>query len=185
MRIRVGSGGRAVALVVVLVVLGAWGSACGGGGSHKQTAASTAVATTVPPSTTTTEAASAAGLRSAAQVILAAYAAGDWGTFWDRWDLASQALITRNEYIRRKTACPGVVGQPITIVSALPAANRIWNVRGRRAASATTYQFRWSQGVWSYVVTDPTVKAELKGSYDKYVGRPGCKTAAASPPSTT
>jgi hypothetical protein len=181
MDIRVRSGGWAVVLavgVVLGVLLGAFGTACGGGSSHKPAATpTTAVATTALPVTTTTQTPTVAGLRAAAQVTLAAYAAGDWGSFWDQWDASSQALIPRDEYVRRKTACPGIVGQPITISSVAPAANGIWNVRGRRGTSATTYQFRYGDGVWSYVVTDPTVKAQLRESYDKYVARPGCTKA--------
>jgi hypothetical protein len=177
MRIRVSSAGCAVAVVSV-VALGVFGAGCGSGRSHKQAApSSTSVATTAAPTTTTTQPTTVAGLRGAAQVILAAYAAGDWATFWDHWDPTSQALIARDEYVRRKTACPGIVGQPISIVSAVPTASGLWNVRGRRGTATTTYQFRYGQGAWSYVVTDPAVKAQLKESYDKYVARPGCTKA--------
>lgn len=125
------------------------------------------------PITTTTEAQTADGLRAAALAVLATYTGGNWGAFWDHWDPASQALITRGEYVHRKTACPGITGS-ITLVSIRPAANGIWNVQGRRGGSLISYQFRYDKGAWVYVVTDASVKAQLVEPYSNYVARPGC-----------
>jgi hypothetical protein len=159
--------------VIVLGIL----DGCGGGGHTKSvaTAKQAASSAALPaPSPATSQAAAAGGLKASAQAILTASAAGDWGTFWDHWDAASQALISRDEYLRRKQACPGTTGAPITVVSERPAANGIWTVRGRRGGSMIVYQFRYEHGQWTYVVTDTAVKAELKGSYEEYVARPGC-----------
>jgi hypothetical protein len=156
-------------LVAVPTLLGG----CGGGAKAKPPAAATTVPSTVPAPTTTTQAPTAEGLRAAALVVLATYAGGNWGAFWDDWDPASQALITRAEYIRRKTACPGVTGS-ITVVSVQSTPSGIWDVGGRRGGSRITYQFRYSKGAWVYVVTDATVKAQLQEPYASYVARPGC-----------
>jgi hypothetical protein len=146
---------------------------CGGGGKAKALPATSTVASTVPPITTTTQAQTADGLKAAALGVLATYAGGNWGAFWDHWDPASQALITRAEYIRRKTACPGTTGS-ITLVSLRPGSNGIWNVHGRRGGSVISYQFRYHKGAWAYVVTDATVKAQLAEPYASYIARPGC-----------
>jgi hypothetical protein len=159
--------------VIVLVVVATTLGGCGGGAKAKPPPAATTVPSTVPPTTTTTQAPTAEGLRAAALFVLATYAGGNWGVFWDHWDPASQALITRVEYIRRKTACPGVTGS-ITVVSVQSTASGIWNVGGRRGGSLITYQFRYLMGAWEYVVTDATVKAQLQESYANYVARPGC-----------
>jgi hypothetical protein len=158
-----------VVLVAVPILLGG----CGGGGKPKAQLAATTVPSTVPPTTTTTQAPTATGLRAAALVVLATYSGGNWGAFWDHWDPASQALITRAEYIKRKTACPGVTGS-ITVVSLKSTASGIWNVVGRRGGSLITYQFRYDEGAWAYVVTDATVKAQLQEPFARYVARPGC-----------
>jgi hypothetical protein len=162
-----------VLVVGVTTLLGGCGGG-GGGGKPKAAPTTVTVASTVPPSTTTTEPQTAEGLKAAALVVLGTYAGGNWGAFWDHWDPASQALITRDEYIRRKTACPGVTGS-ITVVSLKSTPSGIWNVKGRRGGSVISYQFRYNRGAWAYVVTDPTVKAQLIESYDSYVARPGCK----------
>jgi hypothetical protein len=164
---------RVRSAVVVLVAVPTLLGGCGGGGKAKPPATTTTVASTVPAVTTTTQPQTAAGLKTAALVVLGTYAGGNWGAFWDQWDPASQALITRAEYIRRKTACPGVRGS-ITFVSLQSTATGIWNVVGRRGGSLISYQFRYDKGAWVYVVTDATVKAELVEPYASYVARPGC-----------
>jgi hypothetical protein len=162
----------AVILVVGVATLLA-GCGGGGGGKPKAVPATVTVASTVSPTTTTTEAQTADGLKAAALVVLGTYAGGNWGAFWDHWDPASQALITRVEYIRRKTACPGITGS-ITVVSLKSTPSGIWNVQGRRGGSVITYQFRYNNGAWDYVVTDATVKAQLLEPYASYIARPGC-----------
>jgi hypothetical protein len=152
---------------------------CGGSG-HRQAAPKTAgktAASASPATTTTSLAPSADGVKAAAQVILAYDSGGQWGTFWDQWDPASQALISRAEYIRRKAACPGATGSPIKVLSVGAASSAgIWTVRGQRGGSQISYQFRYNQGRWWYVVTDATVKAQLKEPYASYVARAACKT---------
>jgi hypothetical protein len=160
-------------MVVVVVAVPTLLAGCGGGAKAKPPAATTTVPSTRPATTTTTQAATAEGLRAAALVVLATYAGGNWGAFWDHWDAASQALITRAEYIRRKTACPGITGS-ITVVSLRSTSTGIWNVVGRRGGSLITYQFRYEKGAWVYVVTDATVKAQLAEPFASYVARPGC-----------
>jgi hypothetical protein len=163
----------AIAVLAGTVLL----TGCGHGGSHAKAAPTTIPATTTvtaSTTTTTTQDPSAVGLRAAAQVVLAAYSSGQWGVFWDHWDPASQALITRAEYIRRKTACPRITGVPISISAVQPGANGLWNVVGHGIGSAVTYQFRYSQGTWSYVITDPAIKADLVEPYARYIARPGC-----------
>jgi hypothetical protein len=162
---------------VVVVAAATLAGACGGGGGStakaKVAPTTTSVASTVPPTTTTTQPQTADGLKAAALVVLGTYAGGNWGAFWDHWDPASQALIGRAEYIRRKTACPGIAGS-ITLVSVKSTSTGIWNVQGRRGGSVISYQFRYNNGAWDYVVTDAAVKAQLKEPYDSYVARPGC-----------
>jgi hypothetical protein len=152
---------------------------CGGGGHTKSLSpakpAAAAAAVSTVPAPAISQAAVSGGLKAAALAVLAAAATGDWGTFWDHWDAASQALIGRDEYLRRKQVCPGTTGAPITVVSEFPGANGIWTVRGRRGGSVILYQFRYERGQWAYVVTDPSVKASLKATYEQYVARPGCK----------
>jgi len=48
----------------------------------------------------------AAALLAIATVFNNDYDSGRYGPVYDRWDIRSQAIITRDDYIRRHTECP-------------------------------------------------------------------------------
>ena len=80
-----------------------------------------------PTATVAHDPRTAAALLKIAAVFNHEYDTGDYGPVYDRWDARSQAIITRADYIRRRTDCPSAP-QSARVENAAPGPHGAWLV---------------------------------------------------------
>ncbi|MER7131310.1 DUF4352 domain-containing protein [Streptosporangium saharense] len=92
------------------------------------------------------------GARAAAQQAFDLYSGGSYGEFWDRWSTASQALITRDDYLRLHRQCEQPAeGVRFTINSATVTGTTA-KVQANRLILALTIDFVYENETWRYVL---------------------------------
>lgn len=91
-----------------------------------------------------------AAVRSAAEEVFDAYAAGEYGPFWDMWTSQAKEVVSRKDYVRRFRLCPSVAqGLRFEIQKVTVAGNRA-TVRTARSILVQTYRFAYQEGEWRY-----------------------------------
>lgn len=103
------------------------------------------------------------------------YAANKDGLVYDRWDAASQAVITRSEYVKRHAECPTAPG-PATVESATPIAGGYWRVdysiSGIQLVDYWHYQHR--RWLFDLVRSNPSAVKLYRLSFPAYAKAVGC-----------
>ncbi|MFB9895847.1 hypothetical protein [Planobispora takensis] len=133
-------------------------------------------------------------LRQTAQTAFDAYASGDSGAFWDLWTTESQALITREEYVRLFQLCPQTVSGVSFTITDTTITGETALVTATRAGDPTAYDydFAYENGSWRYIVPPQEAQAYQTKNVDQIVqerraagacGTPGGTPGATAPPS--
>jgi hypothetical protein len=121
--------------------------------------------------------------RSAAALVLIAQAFNDNydrnndGPVWDRWDVRSQAVISRADYIRRHAECATAPQGPAHVEDAIPGPNGAWLVRYEIGGQQLTdYWFyvrrRW---VFDLLLSNPSAAGLYRLPFAQYAAQIGCQ----------
>lgn len=142
---------------------------CGGGAGTAAQAASRAVQ---PPDPHTRYA-----LISIAVAFNTNYAENRDGLVYDRWDSASQATITRAEYVRRHKRCPTAPG-PAVVESATPISGGFWRVRYAISGSQLVDYWQYVGGRWVFDLarSNPDAVKLYRLSFTAYARAVGCRS---------
>ena len=103
------------------------------------------------------------------------YDTGDFGPVWDRWDVRSQAIVTRAEYVQRHEDCRA--RQPLSRTEAdSPGPHGAWLVKYEiDGEQLTDYWFyvhhRW---VFDLVLSNPDMVPLYRMSPAQYLAAVGC-----------
>jgi len=110
-------------------------------------------------------------LRAIAQLHFNSFQAADWGTFWDDFDSSSKAVVSRDDYIRKLTACSRYDanrGKPLTVRSVSDNHDGTWSVVVRYGNLQITFPARYESGHWRFVL-DAKARSDLQKPFDAYV----------------
>ena len=156
--------GNVVRRLLASVLLAAATASCSGHASHPARAAE------LPRDPHTT-----AALVKIATVFNDEYDNGDYGPVYDRWDARSQAIISRAEYIRRRTTCPAAP-QVARVEDARPGPGGAWLVDYEiGGVHLTDYWFyvhaRW---VFDLALSNPDAVRLYKLPSQQYAAAVGC-----------
>jgi hypothetical protein len=104
------------------------------------------------------------------------YDSGDYGPVYARWDVRSQAIISRAEYIRRHEDCPSARHVPSQTETASPGPHGAWLVHYETGGQQLTdYWFyvhrRW---VFDLVLSNPDAVKLYRMSPGQYAAAVGC-----------
>jgi hypothetical protein len=112
-----------------------------------------------------------AGAQAAAKDGYDAYAAGDYGGWWDVWTPAAQQVISRAEYLRLSGLCkPGAVGTPFNIQKVTVTGDTA-KVRWERLGLLVQLDtWTYVHGVWRHQ-PGPDLIADYKLGADKAAAR--------------
>jgi hypothetical protein len=99
------------------------------------------------------------------------------GPVWDRWDVRSQAVISRTEYIRRHAECATAPQGPAHVEDATPGPKGEWLVRYEIGGQQLTdYWFyvsrRW---VFDLLLSNPGAAGLYRLPFPKYAAQIGCQ----------
>jgi hypothetical protein len=155
--------GNVVRGLLASVLLAAATASCSGHASHLAQAAE------LPRDPHTT------ALVKIATVFNDEYDNGDYGPVYDRWDARSQAIISRTEYIRRRTTCPSAP-QVAQVEDARPGPGGAWLVDYEiGGVHLTDYWFyvhaRW---VFDLALSNPDAVRLYKLLSQQYAAAVGC-----------
>ncbi|MFG1873404.1 hypothetical protein ACGFIV_01025 [Sphaerisporangium sp. NPDC049003] len=92
-----------------------------------------------------------AGVQAAAAVAFDAYAAEEYGEFWDTWSAKGQKIVSRRDYVRRYKECPALAGGIRFEVKKVAVSGDRAKVRVSRLNAIFTYDFIYENGAWKYV----------------------------------
>jgi hypothetical protein len=111
-----------------------------------------------------------------AQVFNDQFGRNDVGPVYDRWDVRSQAIISRSEYVRRHLECTTAPQAPAHVQTARPGAAGAWLVRYQIGdLEFTDYWFfvnrRW---VFDLVMSNPDAVRLYRLSGADYATAVGC-----------
>src|SRR5205814_825008 len=104
------------------------------------------------------------------------YDTGDYGPVYDRWDARSQAVISRAEYIRRRTECPPGPGTAARVESARPGPGGSWVVAYEIGGQQLTDYWFYAHGRWMFdlVLSNPDVARLYRLPARQYIAAVGC-----------
>ena len=148
-------------LIALVFLLGA----CSSKGAVTTATASSAASPAVEPKT-------AAELGAFAQLHFNSFSEGDFGTFWDDFDSDAKHFISRDEYIRRLTACmqydPNRYA-PFRVISVADNKDGTWTVKLNYAKKyELTFPARYENGHWRFSLA-ADAKANLGLPMSQYV----------------
>ncbi|NRQ38500.1 hypothetical protein HII36_42740 [Nonomuraea sp. NN258] len=92
----------------------------------------------------------AAAARRAAAKAFDAYAAGDYGEFWDGWTRQAQRVVTRKDYVRRFKLCPSVATGIRWQIQKVTLTGERATVRAARAILVENYTLVHQGGRWRF-----------------------------------
>lgn len=166
---------RSVAILLVAAAL----SSCSATPTAASLSPSPSPTGTLTPSAEvapTPEAKTAAELKAVAQVFNDDYGRNDDGPVYDRWDAASQAIITRSEYVRRHQECPTAPQGQARVESATPGADGMWLVRYEIDGSQFTDYWHYVDGRWVFDLlrSNPHAAKLYRLPSAEYVAAIGC-----------
>ena len=103
------------------------------------------------------------------------YGANRDGPVYDRWDRASQAIISRSAYVRRHVACPTASG-PAVVEGASAIAHGYWIVRYEIDGVALTDYWHYVAGRWVFNLarSNPSAVALYRLPFAAYARAVGC-----------
>jgi hypothetical protein len=104
------------------------------------------------------------------------YDRGDYGPVYDRWDARSQAIITKAEYIRRRTECPSASHATALVESASPGPHGAWRVDYEISGDRLVDYWFYVHGRWVFdlVMSNPSAVKLYRMSPAQYVAAVGC-----------
>src|SRR5207249_1934084 len=113
-----------------------------------------------------------AELKAFAQLHFNTFSEGDFGTFWDDFDSDAKHFITRDEYVRRLTACMQYDPNRYAAFRARSVAENkdgTWAVKLLYARKYTvTFPARYESGHWRFGLA-PEAKAKLSLPMSQYL----------------
>lgn len=97
------------------------------------------------------------------------------GPVWDRWDIASQAIISRSNYLRRHTECQTAPG-PATIEGANPTSNGYWQVHYSISGYQFTDYWHYQNHLWRFnlALSNPSAVKLYRLPFAAYASAIGC-----------
>jgi len=110
---------------------------------------------------------SEAGAKAAADLIDSRFAAQDWAGTWDLYDAAGQKAISRADFVRLKTACPGITGAPFVFKS-IRAEGDAYVILRERGGFSFSDTFVYENGHWRKKVPSDAL-AEYATGVDKLI----------------
>jgi hypothetical protein len=113
-----------------------------------------------PSSSPAAEPKTAQELESVAQLHFDSFSAGDYGSYWDDFDAASKAVISRSDYVQRLKTCmqsdPNK-SAPFTVQRVSQNGDGTWTVVVRYTRNQTTFQTTfpavYDNGRWRFAFT--------------------------------
>lgn len=141
-----------------------------------QPAASNAVIGRSSAPATAPEVETAAALIAIAQRFNDNYAHNDDGPVWDRFDIASQAIITRADYLHRHAECPTAPQAPAHVDSAVPGPHGAWAVHYDIGGIQFTDYWFYLHGRWRFdlPLSNPHAVTLYRMSRGDYAAATGC-----------
>jgi hypothetical protein len=139
-------------------------------------------ATPAPRATATTtsrqDPETAAALIRIAQVFNNDFGNNIDGPVWDRWDVRSQAVITRADYIRRRTECSPGTQPPAHVESAAPGPRGAWLVRYEIGGYQFTDYWYYANRRWAFdlILSNPAAARQYRLPFAQYAAATGCST---------
>ncbi|MHB1987788.1 MAG: hypothetical protein ACYCSF_07370 [Acidimicrobiales bacterium] len=103
------------------------------------------------------------------------YAANKDGPVYDRWDTASQAVITRASYLRRHLECPTSPG-PAVVERATASAGGYWKVDYSIGGVQLVDYWHYEDGRWRFdlLLSNPSAVALYRLPFAEYAKAVGC-----------
>jgi hypothetical protein len=99
-------------------------------------------------------------LQAVAQLHFDSFSAGDYGAYWDDFDTASKAVISRAEYVQRLKSCMQTDpnrSAPFSVHGVSQNADGTWTVTVRYTRGPTTFQTTfpavYENGRWRFAFT--------------------------------
>jgi hypothetical protein len=121
--------------------------------------------TTASPSASSTPAAepkTAGQLKYFSLIHFTSFSDGDFGSFWDDFDTASKAVVSRAEYIRRLESCmrndPNK-NAPFNVVKVAENKDGTWSVTMRYVKYDITFPARYEANHWRFILSADARKA--------------------------
>jgi uncharacterized protein (DUF3084 family) len=129
-----------------------------------------------PAAVTSRDPRTAAALLRIATVFNREYDNGVYGPVYDQWDVRSQAVITRSEYIRRHTDCPSAPHAAAHVESAGPGPHGAWLVSYEIGGQQLTDYWFYVHGRWMFdlVLSNPDAVKLYRLSPQRYAAAVGC-----------
>jgi hypothetical protein len=117
----------------------------------------------------------AAALLRVARAFNWEYDHGDYGPVYDRWDARSRAIISRADYIRRRTGCPSA-RTVARVESARPGPHGAWLVDYEIGGEQLTDYWFYVRGRWVFDLTlsNPDAVKLYRLPPQKYAAAVGC-----------
>ena len=103
------------------------------------------------------------------------YAANKDGLVYDRWDVASRAVISRASYVRRHLECDTAPG-PAIVESASPASGGYWRVDYAISGIQLVDYWRYTKGRWLFDLarSNPAAVKLYRLPFATYAKKVGC-----------
>jgi hypothetical protein len=131
----------------------------------------TTVTTAKPSGTPAVEPNTPAELKAFAQVHFNSFSEGDFGTFWDDFDSDAKHFISRDEYVRRLTACMQYDPNkytPFRVASVVDNKDGTWTVSVLYSKYELKFPARYESGHWRFGLA-PDAKAALRLPMAQYL----------------
>jgi hypothetical protein len=163
----------------VLVLLTLLLAGCAGSARHPSPSPAASTPGSTPPTLPAApDPRTAAALRHIAQVFNDDYQNGVYPPVYERWDRASQAVISEADYVRRHTECASSAGAPAVVESVSAEPHGFWLVRyeigGQQFVDYWTYQARhWR---FDLLRSDPKSVSLYRMSFRQYAKAVDCRT---------
>lgn len=119
----------------------------------------------------------AAALKSISQVFNNDYQNGVYGPVYDRWDRASQAVISKAQYVRRHTECATSAGAPAQVETVAPSSGGWWLVHYEIGGQQFTDYWTYQGGRWRFDLlrSNPSSVALYRMPFSSYAKAVGCQ----------
>ena len=104
------------------------------------------------------------------------YGKNNDGPVYDRWDVRSQAVITRSDYIHRHAVCPTAPTQPAHVEGAVQGPGGEWLVRYEISGLQFTDYWFYMHGGWVFdlIQGNPAAVRLYRLSDAAYVAQLSC-----------
>lgn len=133
----------------------------------------------VPPAATPrADPSTGAALKAIAQRFNDDYQDGHFAAVWQRWDRASQSVISQSDYVRRHTECFTAPGAPARVETVSDSQAGYWLVRYEIGGMQFTDYWIYRDGRWEFdlIRSNPDAVSLYRlpvAAYDRAVGCQG------------